>query len=105
LNVFVRLPGYQTNQIVFSESSVRVTSTISIEAKKIDSFEKLRDDALMAQLSSLKPNVRQWVKGRTPSTAAEAAELADLFFETKQGKSEKYNRFRFMNDQFHKISV
>ena len=76
-----------------------------LEAKRIDSFEKLRDDVLMEQfLCSLKPPVRQWVEGRTPNTALDAADLADLFFETNQGKTEHFNRNRFWKDGAHKTT-
>jgi hypothetical protein len=62
--------------------------TYYLESKELDTFNKLRDDCLLTQfVSSLHPNVREFVESRTPTTPEQAAQLADLYCET-QGRKE-----------------
>ena len=53
-----------------------------LQAKEIDSFDKLVDEEILEQfIESLSPAVREFVVSRQPDKPSRAAELADLCFQ------------------------
>ena len=78
-------------------NKLKETLKYFMEAKEVDTLDKLVEQVLLEQfLDGLPPVVRQFVEARQPSTAVQAAELADLQFETQQSvhpKAQYNNRW------------
>jgi hypothetical protein len=65
-------------------SRLREYQSFYFQCKQIDSFEKLKEDMILNLfMASLPQNVNEFVKGRTPTTANDAASAADLCFAIK----------------------
>ena len=55
-----------------------------LDSKSIESFEQLKDDDLSHRLlDTLNPEARSFVEQRQPTSSAEIAKLADLYFEVQ----------------------
>jgi len=90
----------RTGQESYSIFLRRLTEmqTYFFESKEITTFEQLAAEEVLEQfLTSLSPQVREFVESRQPTTPERAAELADLHFETQgQGQRREYgNRKQF----------
>ena len=60
-----------------------------VESKKLNAYETLRDDVIMQQfLSAIDSDTREFVELREPESAARAAQMADLFSESRSQKQD-----------------
>jgi SCAN domain len=80
--ISVKRQGQETYSLFIGK--LRKVYSYWLGSKEIDSRQKLIEQNILEQfLSTLPPDVKRWVDGRQPATVNQAAEYADLCYQTQ----------------------